>query len=116
MDATAGAPVAADLVTAVCTETDGNPFFTREVVAHLCEDGALAPGPDGRLRTALPLTVVPEGVRQVIARRRRRLSAPEMNALLREMEATPHSGQCNHGRPTYVELKLGDVERLFGRR
>ena len=44
------------------------------------------------------------------------LSAPEMNALLREMEATPHSGQCNHGRPTYVELKLADIERLFGRR
>jgi DNA mismatch repair protein MutL len=46
----------------------------------------------------------------------RLLSAPEMNALLREMEATPHSGQCNHGRPTYVELKLADIERLFGRR
>ena len=45
----------------------------------------------------------------------RRMRGEEMNALLREMEATPHSGQCNHGRPTYVELKLTDIERLFGR-
>jgi DNA mismatch repair protein MutL len=46
----------------------------------------------------------------------RRLSPREMNALLRDMEQTPFSGQCNHGRPTYVELKLTDIEKLFQRR
>jgi DNA mismatch repair protein MutL len=46
----------------------------------------------------------------------RALNGAEMNALLREMETTPHSGQCSHGRPTYVELKLADIEKLFGRR
>jgi DNA mismatch repair ATPase MutL len=55
-------------------------------------------------------------VMMFLSRRLLRLSAPEMNALLRQMEATPHSGQCNHGRPTYVELKLAVIERLFGRR
>jgi DNA mismatch repair protein MutL len=44
------------------------------------------------------------------------LSVAEMNALLREMEVTPHSGQCNHGRPTWVKLAHGDIERLFGRK
>ena len=46
----------------------------------------------------------------------RRLSQPELDAMLRQMEATPNSGQCNHGRPTYVTLALADIERLFGRR
>ena len=46
----------------------------------------------------------------------RTLKPDEMNALLRTMERTPGAGQCNHGRPTYVELKLADIERLFGRR
>ena len=46
----------------------------------------------------------------------RKLDVSEMNALLRQMEAVPYSGQCIHGRPTYIELKLKDIEKLFGRR
>lgn len=73
LDDTAGAPVAADLVTAVDDETGGNPFLAGEIVRHLHEDGALRPDRDGSLGTDLPLSAVPEGVRQVTARRRARL-------------------------------------------
>ena len=75
VSAVAGAPVGADLVAAIAAETGGNPLFAREIVAHLREDRRLRVGPDGTLGTPLPLTTVPEGVRQVIARRRRRLTA-----------------------------------------
>jgi DNA mismatch repair protein MutL len=69
-------------------------------------------------------TAIEERINHVLAtmachnsvRSGRKLKPDEMNALLREMEATPNSGQCNHGRPTFVELKLADIERLFGRR
>jgi DNA mismatch repair protein MutL len=84
--------------------------LVRDIADDLAENGA-----------ALALTERLEAVAATMAchgsvRAGRRLTAPEMNALLRQMEATPHSGQCNHGRPTYVELKLADIERLFGRR
>ena len=73
------------------------------------------------LDTALSLKERLESVCSTMAchgsvRAGRQLTQMEMDSLLRQMEATPHSGQCNHGRPTYVELKLADIERLFGRR
>jgi DNA mismatch repair protein MutL len=72
-------------------------------------------------RSRAPLRARLEAVCSTLAchgsvRAGRRLSADEMNALLRAMETTPHSGQCNHGRPTWIELKRADIERLFGRR
>ncbi|MDN5931507.1 MAG: AAA family ATPase, partial [Pseudonocardia sp.] len=79
--ATAGRPLAPALVAALTAETGGNPFFAREMLRHLLEEGAVVPDADGLLHAALPLTAVPEGVRQVIARRRRRLS-PAANQLL----------------------------------
>ncbi|NMO94111.1 AfsR/SARP family transcriptional regulator [Actinomycetospora sp. TBRC 11914] len=78
---TAGGPPSSRLVEAVATETDGNPFFVREILAHLREDHRLRVGADGTVEVSLPLSAVPEGVRQVIARRRRRLS-PATNRLL----------------------------------
>jgi DNA mismatch repair protein MutL len=84
--------------------------LVRDLAADLAaEDGAqsLARRLDQRLATFACHHSVRSG---------RQLKPDEMNALLREMEATPGAGQCNHGRPTYVELKLSDIERLFGRR
>jgi DNA mismatch repair protein MutL len=82
----------------------------QDIADHLAEDdsaGALQRSLDKVLATLACHNSVRAG---------RRLNGDEMNALLREMEATPGSGQCNHGRPTYVELKLADIERLFKRR
>jgi DNA mismatch repair protein MutL len=82
----------------------------KDVVDTLTEDGSTIPL-ERKLDHVLATMACHHSVRAG-----RRLTGDEMNALLREMEATPGSGQCNHGRPTYVELKLSDLERLFGRK
>ncbi len=82
----------------------------RDLADSLAEEGQAAPL-EKKLDHVLATIACHHSVRAG-----RRLSPPEMNALLREMERTPGAGQCNHGRPTYVELKLADIEKLFGRR
>jgi DNA mismatch repair protein MutL len=101
--------VAVREVPALLGDTDV-PGLVRDLAAELAADGE-----------GLTLKERLEAVCATLAchgsvRAGRRLTPEEMNALLRDMEATPYSGQCNHGRPTYVELKLADIERLFGRR
>jgi DNA mismatch repair protein MutL len=94
---------------ALLGEIDGA-GFVRDLAEHISEwDEAL---PLERRLMHVAATMACYGS----VRAGRRLKPQEMNALLREMEVTPNSGQCNHGRPTYVELKLTDIERLFGRR
>ncbi len=85
-----------DLVREIAEEIQeyGDIFAVGDAVEHICETIAC----HGSIRAG------------------RALNIHEMNALLRDMEATPHSGQCNHGRPTYIKLKLHDIEKLFGRR
>lgn len=73
--AEAGAPVSPSLATAIAAHTGGNPFFAKEMIRHLLEEGALAEGSSGALEASLPLVAVPEGVRQVLARRCARLPA-----------------------------------------
>ena len=94
-------------------------LLKRGEAARLVRDLAVALREDDR--TFAPLEKRLDHVLATMAchhsvRAGRRLGGDEMNALLREMERTPGCGQCNHGRPTYVELKLADVEKLFGRR
>ena len=87
-----------------------NETLVRDLACSLAEDGAAAPL-EKKLDHVLATMACHHSVRSG-----RRLAPEEMNALLREMERTPGAGQCNHGRPTYVELKLADIEKLFGRR
>lgn len=92
---------------AILGEVDG-----RELLADIADELAEGGLPlEGRIDAVLSRMACHGSVRAG-----RRMSGPEMDALLREIEAVPLSGQCNHGRPTHVELKLADIERLFGRR
>jgi DNA mismatch repair protein MutL len=84
--------------------------IVRDVADELAEQGTSATV-EARINHVLATMACHHSVRSG-----RVLRLEEMNALLREMEATPNSGQCNHGRPTFIELKLADIERLFGRR
>jgi DNA mismatch repair protein MutL len=93
---------------AILGEVDGGRLL-RDIADGLAE-GTERDGLEARIDAVLSRMACHGSVRSG-----RRMGAAEMNALLREMEAVPRSGQCNHGRPTYIELKLGDIERLFGR-
>jgi DNA mismatch repair protein MutL len=84
--------------------------IVRDVADELSELG-VSTSLDERLNHVLATMACHNSVRSG-----RKLRPEEMNALLREMEDTPNSGQCNHGRPTFIELKLSDIEKLFGRR
>ncbi len=86
------------------------PALIRDILDDLADQGA-----SDRLRAQIDAVLSSMACHGSV-RSGRRMTAEEMNALLREMERTPKSGQCNHGRPTWVKLRLGDIERLFGRK
>jgi DNA mismatch repair protein MutL len=92
-------------------KSGGASGLVRDLAAALREDDRASVPLEKRLDHVLATMACHHSVRAG-----RRLGGDEMNALLREMERTPGSGQCNHGRPSYIELKLADLEKLFGRR
>ncbi|MCB2139551.1 MAG: DNA mismatch repair protein MutL, partial [Rhodobacteraceae bacterium] len=103
-----GGAIAIRETPAILGEVDAR-GLVRDIVDELHDEGA-SRSVQSRIDAVLSRMACHGSVRSG-----RRMRVEEMNALLREMEATPLSGQCNHGRPTYVELKLADIERLFGR-
>ena len=86
------------------------PALIRDILDDLADQGA-----SDRLRGRIDAVLSSMACHGSV-RAGRRMGADEMNALLREMERVPRSGQCNHGRPTWVKLRLADIERLFGRK
>ncbi|MFV0383316.1 DNA mismatch repair endonuclease MutL [Paracoccus sp. (in: a-proteobacteria)] len=104
-----GGAVAVREAPAMLTRLDA-PALIRDILDDLADQGA-----SDRLRARIDAVLSSMACHGSV-RSGRRLGADEMNALLREMEQTPKSGQCNHGRPTWVKLRLSDIERLFGRK
>ncbi|WP_374643614.1 DNA mismatch repair endonuclease MutL [Tabrizicola sp.] len=104
-----GSAVAIREVPAVLGQVNGEALI-RDILDELADSG------DSTLVRARIDAILSRMACHGSVRSGRQMRPEEMNALLREMEATPLSGQCNHGRPTYVELSLHDIERLFGRR
>ncbi|SNT75998.1 DNA mismatch repair endonuclease MutL [Paracoccus seriniphilus] len=109
IEAFGGGAIAIRETPAMLTRLDG-PALIRDILDDLSDQGA-----SDRLRARIDAVLSSMACHGSV-RSGRRMSAEEMNALLREMERTPKSGQCNHGRPTWVKLRLSDIERLFGRR
>lgn len=104
-----GGAIAVREVPAMLANLDASALI-RDILDDLADQGA-----SDRLRARLDAVLSSMACHGSV-RSGRRMTAEEMNALLREMERTPKSGQCNHGRPTWVKLRLTDIERLFGRK